>query len=340
MDALAHFLGDAAGNLARGLTSPYSRNGLLALLAGWVIGAFAYRHYRGRDAFSILAYLRHAFPAKVYLSRSFALDAQLFVLGRVAEPLRLITLVVSVSATATALAGAFAKLIGPVHLAAPGGIALAIMAAILLLAFDLGTYVTHRLSHRVPVLWAFHRLHHSAQVLNPLTLERKHPVYTLLSVLIDCAVVAPVQAVVIYLFGAQSSVAVVGATNLGFVGFAYCAAGLRHTHIWLSYGPVLDRLLVSPALHQIHHSAARQHWARNYGEVLAIWDWMFGSLYLPRGHEELTFGIGDGQPQPHTHLGNALLEPFSYAWGRLRGTVPREQAAPDAPPGSVAGHSQ
>lgn len=335
MDALAQYLGQAAGDLARSMTSPYARNGVLALLAGWVIGAFAFRHYFGRENFSVAAYLRHAFPARVYGSRSFAVDVQVFLLGRVAEPLRLITLVVSSTAAAAAMAGGLTTLLGPIGTNAPGGLALAIMAALLLLAFDLGTYVTHRLSHRVPVLWAFHRLHHSAEQLTPLTLERKHPVYTLLSVLIDCAVVAPVQALIIYLFGAQGHLAVLGATNMGFVVFAYCAASLRHTHIWLSYGPVLDRIVVSPALHQIHHSAAPQHWDRNYGEVLAIWDWAFGSLYQPDGREELTFGIGDGQPQPHTNIANAMLEPFAYAWQRLR--RPQADDAAPLPPEGQAG---
>lgn len=327
MDALMQFVGDAASGLARSMVSPYARNGVLALLAGWVIGAFAFRHYFGREGFSVVAYLRHAFPARVYGSRSFAVDVQVFLLGRLVEPLRLITLVASSTAVAAALAGGLTALLGPVRASAPG-VALVVMAALLLLAFDLGTYVTHRLSHRVPVLWAFHRLHHSAEALTPLTLERKHPVYTLVSVLIDCAVVAPVQAAIIYAFGAQGHLAVLGATNMGFVLFAYCAASLRHTHIWLSYGPALDRIVVSPALHQIHHSAAPHHWDRNYGEVLAIWDWMFGSLYQPQGREELTFGIGDGQPQPHTNIANAMLEPFAYAWHRVR----RSQADITAPP--------
>lgn len=337
MDALAQFLGDAAGDLARSIASPYARNGVLALAVGWVIGGFAFRHYFGRENFSIAAYLRHAFPARVYRSRTFAVDVQVFLLGRLVEPLRLITLVFSVSAVAAALAGGLAGLLGPVQAGAPGTIALVFMAVLLLLAFDLGTYVTHRLSHRVPVLWAFHRLHHSAEALNPLTLERKHPVYTLLSVLIDCAIVAPVQAVILYLFGAEANLAVVGATNLGFVAFAYCAASLRHTHIWLSYGPVLDRILVSPALHQIHHSQALHHWDRNYGEVLAIWDWMFGSLYLPRDREELTFGIGDGEAQPHTNIVNAMLEPFAYAWMRMRGAKPASSApkVPESQAGPV-----
>lgn len=331
MEQLATTLMANLAGLADSMMSPYARNGLLALLAGWIIGAFAFRHYFGQENFSLRAYLAHAFPRRVYWSRSFALDVQIFLLGRLLEPARWIALVASVSATALALAAGLEGLLGKVDLGPPGPVMTGLFAVVLLLAFDLGTYVTHRLSHQVPVLWAFHRLHHSAEELNPLTLERKHPVYTLLGMLIDCAVVAPLQAVVIWLFGSAASVTVLGLANLGFVAFAYCAASLRHTHIWLSYGPVLDRILVSPALHQIHHSSAVRHFDRNYGEVLAIWDWMFGSLYLPQGREDLTFGIGDEDVQPHTNLANAMLEPFAYAWKALRRAPPAAHASPSAP---------
>ena len=315
-----------AGRLAVSLASPWSRNGLLAIGLGWIIGAFAYRHYFGRENFSLRAYLRHAFPRRVYWSRTFAVDVQVFLFERLVAPLRWIALVVSVSAAAAALSAGLESWLGPVTQSPPGPLATIALAVALLLAFDFGTYVTHRLSHQVPLLWAFHRLHHSAEELNPLTLNRKHPVYTLLGVLVDCLTVAPLQALLLYFFRPTGNTAVLHFTNIGFVIFAYCAASLRHTHIWLSYGPVLDRILVSPALHQIHHSKARRHFDRNYGEVLAIWDWMFGTLYQPKQREELEFGIGDEDVQPHTDLTSAMLEPFAYAWRVLRGRRPTGDA--------------
>ncbi len=318
VEALADYLARGMALLAFDLASPWSRSGLIAIVLGWAIGALAFRHYFGREGFSLGAYLRHAFPRRVYWSRSFAVDLQVFLFGRLIAPMRWIALVLSVTATAALLAEGLAGLFGPARTTPLGPIETALFALLLLLALDFGTYVAHRLSHQVPVLWAFHRVHHSAEELNPLTLERKHPVYSLLSLIIDCIIVAPLQAAILYLFGSSASLAVLAGANLGFVAFAYCAASLRHTHIWLSYGPTLDRILVSPALHQIHHSKAPRHFDRNYGEVLAIWDWMFGSLYLPREREELEFGLGDEDEQPHPNLGAALLEPFVYAWRSVR----------------------
>lgn len=328
MQALADYLANGMAQLLAYSVSPSARNGLIAICVGWVIGAFAFRHYFGREGFSIRAYLRHAFPRRVYWSRSFAVDVQIFLFGRLIAPMRWVALVVSVTAAASILADGLTGLFGPITASPLSPFATAIFAVVMVLAFDLGTYISHRMSHQMPVLWAFHRVHHSAEELNPLTLERKHPVYSLLSLLIDCIIVAPLQGVILYLFGSEASVAVLAAANMAFIAFGYCAGSLRHTHIWLSYGPVLDRILVSPALHQIHHSKAPKHFDRNYGEVLAIWDWMFGTLYQPKEREELEFGIGDEAVQPHPNLIAAMVEPFVYTWRVMRRPAPQEDHAP------------
>jgi sterol desaturase/sphingolipid hydroxylase (fatty acid hydroxylase superfamily) len=329
-DALYLIASESAARTAHYFLSPTARNGLIALIIGWAIGLVAWRLFVGQHGFSLGGYLRYAFPARVYASRSFAVDLQVFVFTMVTTPLRWAGKLLSVAATAVLVASGLAALFGPMAPLVPGAGGVALMAVLLLLAYDLGTYIAHRLSHRVPVLWAFHRLHHSAEELNPLTVERKHPVYSLFSLLIDCALVAPVQGVVLFLFGQETSFAAVAGSNIGFAIFAYCAASLRHTHIWVSWGPVLSHLFVSPAMHQIHHSRAERHFDRNYGEVLAIWDWAFGSIYVPATREELVFGLGDEAHQPHPNLLAALLEPFGYAWRALRTRRGPDRVQPEA----------
>ena len=328
MDTLTQMGVWLSDSLIAGFVSPWSRNGILALVVGWWVGAFAYRHYFKDEPFTWRGYLRHAFPARIYRSRSFLLDLQISLFDMLLTPMRWVAVIVSSTIAAQALAGGLTSVLGPLRHEPLGTFGTCALAIMLLLAFDLGTYITHRLSHQVPALWAFHRVHHSAEELNPLTLNRKHPVYNVLSIVVDCATVAPLQALVLYGFGAETSTLALGMANAGFVIFAYCAASLRHSHIWLSYGPVLDRIAVSPALHQIHHSRAPRHFDRNYGEVLAIWDWMFGTLYLPREREELTFGLGDEDRQPHPSFTAAMIEPFGYAWRALR---PARRGA-EAPP--------
>lgn len=324
MAALAYWM----NRLSEPFVSPTSRVGIWVVLIGWGIGILAWLHYFPRTGTPLRDYLRHAFPRSVYLSRSCALDVQLALLNLWVGPARWLVRGLS----ATVAASFFARLLdqtwGKVPEGAESAAPMVFLGIMLFLVFDFGTYVAHRLSHRVPVLWAFHRLHHSAESLNPLTLMRKHPVYDAFSVMIDCLTVAPLQALIIHFWGQGTNTSVLAASNMGFAMFAYGASSLRHTHIWLSWGPWLDRLAVSPALHQIHHSKAERHLDTNYGEVLSIWDWMFGSLYLPHEREELDFGLADTAQQPHRNLIEALVEPFAYAWGTIvRSRLPGSQPA-------------
>src|SRR5690606_34693681 len=100
-------------------------------------------------------------------------------------------------------------------------------------------------------------------------------------------------------------------SNVIFALFHLLGSNLRHSHIWWSFGPTLSRILISPAQHQIHHSKAPQHWNRNYGEVFALWDWLFGTLYVPGPQREpLEFGIAGTEGQEHDTLLKAYLVPF------------------------------
>ena len=300
-------------------TSPLSRTSFIVLLTGWLVGALAYSFYEARGRrFSLAEYARFSLPASIYRSRSFAVDVQLLFFNQLLAPARWLVGALSVTVIAQLGATQLVTLFGERAGAEPGIFSTAALVVLMLLAYDFGTYLTHRLSHAVPFLWSFHRVHHSAETLNPLTLLRKHPVYDAFSVLIDCLAVAPLQALILYFWGGETSTSVLAYTNFAFGIFAYAASSLRHSHIWLSFGPLLNRIFVSPALHQIHHSKAERHWDRNFGEVFAIWDWALGTLYLPKAQERLTFGLAGEDRQPHDNLAQALLEPFAFAWRTFR----------------------
>jgi sterol desaturase/sphingolipid hydroxylase (fatty acid hydroxylase superfamily) len=130
-----------------------------------------------------------------------------------------------------------------------------------------------------------------------------------------------VQGLIFALFGV-SSVATILGVNIVTAVFYWSGANLRHSHVWLSYGPLLNRVLVSPAQHQIHHSCAPRHHDKNYGEIFALWDWMFGTLYNPKGYEALEFGVADSNGQRieqlHPTLRAAYLEPFAASFAALR----------------------
>ena len=194
-------------------------------------------------------------------------------------------------------------------------------AVLLFLTQDFCRYWNHYLHHETRVLWPFHAVHHSAEVLTPITFLRAHPVYSALQQLLMSVVIGLVVALILFGIVGQIEAWVYYAGTLAFNVYVFFAGHLRHSHIWLSYGPVLEHILISPAQHQVHHSSDPKHHDKNYGEVFAIWDWMFGTLYVPEGRETLTFGIADREgvliEQPHPTLRDALFGPFEEVWEEI-----------------------
>lgn len=161
----------------------------------------------------------------------------------------------------------------------------------MLVAWDFGRWVSHMIRQQVPLLWEFHKVHHSAAVLTPITALRQHPVEWIVQGFFLSLTQGAVIAGFLYGLGLQPDpLAILGAPAIIFLWHLF-GYNLRHSPIWLSYGPVLSRLMVSPAQHQIHHSTAPDHIDKNYGYVLALWDWGWGSLYVPVDREQLSYGL-------------------------------------------------
>jgi len=87
--------------------------------------------------------------------------------------------------------------------------------------------------------------------------------------------------------------------------------------VWLSFGPLLSKIFVSPAQHQIHHSVDPRHQGKNLGGVFAIWDWLAGTLYLPRERPELRFGLGDGEEAAYQSVARLYFVPFQRVAGNF-----------------------
>lgn len=164
---------------------------------------------------------------------------------------------------------------------------------ILTLAGDFSLYLAHWLLHRMPCLWPFHAMHHSAETMTPFTGYRQHPVDTLINTAVSGVVVGLVMGLLRLLFGPETHFLGVGGQTILLLLFYLFGYHLRHTHIWLDYGPSISRIFISPAQHQIHHSLNPRHHGKNLGYMLAIWDGFFGTLYVPQKQEDLTFGLTD-----------------------------------------------
>ncbi len=185
------------------------------------------------------------------------------------------------------------------------------------LATDLAVWITHYLQHKVTLLWQFHQVHHSAEVLTPATVYRMHPIDMLFTGIVGLALLALAFAGFSYL--TASAPKDVTVMNVNVVVFAFYLLGynLRHSHIWVSYPPWLSYILISPAQHQTHHSIDAKHYDKNFGLIFAFWDWLFGTLYVPKGYEKLEFGISREEPNPFNSITDIYLKPFAKAWALL-----------------------
>jgi len=155
---------------------------------------------------------------------------------------------------------------------------------------DFSRFFVHWLYHRIPFLWKYHSVHHSATVLTPLTLYRVHSIEYLLNNCRGVFVVGIVSGIFMYCFdGAIGFTEVLGVNLFNFL-FNLAAANLRHSHVWISFG-YLEHLFISPAQHQIHHSREKIHFDKNFGSCLAIWDKAFRSWQTSKNNKVRRFGL-------------------------------------------------
>ncbi len=171
---------------------------------------------------------------------------------------------------------------------------------IVLAVLDLAIWAQHLASHKIPILWRIHRVHHADRDIDVTTAIRFHPIEIVLSMLWKIAVVMPLGAspFAVFLFEAILN---------------GCAL-FNHSNINLPRP--LDRLLrlviVTPDMHRVHHSVYRTEHDSNYGFNLSIWDRLFRTYTAqPKdGHLGMRIGLIPYQTPSPTRLGWSLLLPF------------------------------
>jgi sterol desaturase/sphingolipid hydroxylase (fatty acid hydroxylase superfamily) len=151
---------------------------------------------------------------------------------------------------------------------------------------DLAQYAVHRAFHRVPWLWRFHAIHHSAQAMDWLAGSRLH--------LVDIVVTRGLSFVPLYLLGFSPPALY---AYLVFVAFH---AVFIHANVRFRFGP-LERLVVTPRFHHWHHAAAPEAVDRNFAVHLPVIDRLFGTDYFPEGRWPDAYGLS-GPPVPEGWL--------------------------------------
>jgi sterol desaturase/sphingolipid hydroxylase (fatty acid hydroxylase superfamily) len=178
-------------------------------------------------------------------------------------------------------------------LALPPWLALAAAVA----ALDLAMYFQHVLFHAVPALWRLHRVHHADSDFDVTTGVRFHPAEMLISALIKLGAVAalgpPVLAVLVF-------EVLLNATSMFNHG---------NVRLPLAADRLLRRLIVTPDMHRVHHSAVPRESNSNFGFALSWWDRLFGT-YLAQpaaGHERMTIGVSPGSYEIPLHSQRSAL---------------------------------
>ena len=196
-----------------------------------------------------------------------------------------------------------------------------VKVAVALVVLDLAIWAQHLASHKIPILWRLHRVHHADRDIDVTTAVRFHPVEIALSMVWKIVVVVPLGASPIAVF-------------LFEVILNACAM-FNHANIalplWLDR--VLRFFIVTPDMHRVHHSVLGREHNSNYGFNLSLWDRLFRT-YTPQpegGHQGMTIGLTPYQSEDPTRFGWSLLLPFRRAGFR---TTP---AATPEPPRAAQG---
>ena len=147
--------------------------------------------------------------------------------------------------------------------------------------FDLWMYLWHRANHRIPFLWRFHRMHHSDPDMDASTALRFHPGEVILS--------SAIRMVVLPLLGMTlMQLAIYEAILLPVILFHHSNVRLPR---WFEYG--LLGLVVTPAMHRVHHSRWKPETDSNYGSIFPWWDWLMGTFRLCSDARDIRLGLDD-----------------------------------------------
>jgi sterol desaturase/sphingolipid hydroxylase (fatty acid hydroxylase superfamily) len=170
--------------------------------------------------------------------------------------------------------------------------------ALSVILMDYTLYLWHVLTHRVPFLWRFHVAHHVDLDLDASTALRFHFAELVVSV--------PWRA---------AQVLVLGISPLAFSvwqTFLLISIMFHHSNLRLpvSWERRLNRLIVTPRMHGIHHSMMREETNSNWSSGITLWDWLHGTLRLNVPQDEVTIGVPAYRQTEEVELAKILLMPF------------------------------
>ncbi len=174
-----------------------------------------------------------------------------------------------------------------------------------IIVLDGAIYAQHVMFHKVPVLWRLHRMHHSDLDLDVTTGLRFHPIEILISLIIKAGVILafgiPFWAVLVFEV-ILNAMAMFNHTNAG---------------IPAAFEPWLRAFVVTPQMHEVHHSMIRSDIDSNFGFNLSVWDRLFRTYRaMPTSAlkgEAVTIGTPNFRTPNEARIDRLLTQPFRDA---------------------------
>lgn len=155
---------------------------------------------------------------------------------------------------------------------------LALQVLLSLVTHDLYIYWFHRLQHRNRWLWRVHEAHHSTKDVDWLSGSRSHSLEILINQTIEFAPL-------ILLGGHPDAILIKGMIDAVWGMYI-------HSNIDIRTGP-LQYIINGPEMHRWHHAIDEEAHNRNFSTKFAIWDWLFGTAYFPKGRKPRGYGLSD-----------------------------------------------
>jgi len=165
---------------------------------------------------------------------------------------------------------------------------------------DIAVYAQHVVSHKIPFLWRFHKVHHADRDIDVTTGSRFHPIEILASMAykLVCVIALGPAAIAVFIFEVLLN----------------ASAMFSHSNIKIPLGldNLMRRIIVTPDMHRVHHSIIRRETDSNYGFFLSAWDRLFRTyIAQPQdGHDGMTIGLAEHQDARPASFLWCLVLPF------------------------------
>ncbi|HET6563933.1 MAG TPA: sterol desaturase family protein [Xanthomonadales bacterium] len=185
-----------------------------------------------------------------------------------------------------------------------------LQVVMLMLVTDFAQYWVHRAFHHFPLLWRFHRIHHSVQAMDWLAGSRLH--------IVDVVVTRAISLVPLVLLGFSNAAINIYLPILALQA-VFIHSNLRFEMAWL------QKIITTPKYHHWHHTRDAGCTDRNFAVSLPLLDVLFGTYYSPKGQWPESYGIKDPQIA-ETYLAH-LLAPFrqsDYQPGEVNDSIPEK----------------